>query len=275
MSLNYLALKKSPEFMRLFVAPEGKVMFSFDGNSLEPRIMAHATQDKTLLSVYGRNANPHADIYLTTGAYLSMFSEKIRKYYDPLNPTAEGVKVAKKECDKERKRSKTIYLGFMYGLGAETLSINENMDLTEAQEAIRDMRTIYAGIGRFHTKLMAQWAQNKGYIVNGRGMPLSVCKDSTKDLCNRWVQSTGVMLLRRITQRHLPMAAAEAGIKYSWHTPNIHDEAVGLYDINADRQPLIDCINEAFRRLNDELGWSVDIKHGGINFGDSLAIRCD
>lgn len=261
--------------MRLFKAPDGFELAGADCSAVEPRICAHMSQDRTMLSVYGKEANPAADIYLTTGAKLSIFKDKVLQYYNPDNPTKEGVKLAKLHCDKERKRSKTVFLAFQYGMREGTLSARENIPLPEAEQIIRDMARAYSGIVAWNKDLKMQWARNGGYLINGRGVPMCVDREALKDCGSRVCQSTGVMLLRRIVQHHLRDILLERKIETRPVVPNYHDEFLMASRPEA-RKDVILSIDEAFSRLNYELNWSVDIKHGGINFGQSFEdVRCE
>jgi hypothetical protein len=228
-----------------------------------------------MLSVYGKQANPAADIYLTTGAKLSMFKDKILQYYNPDNPTKEGVKLAKQHCDKERKRSKTVFLAFQYGMREGTLAARENIPLSEAEQIIRDMDKAYSGIVAWNKDLRNQWARNGGFLINGRGVPMCVDRGALKDCASRVCQSTGVMLLRRVVQHHLADLVSRSGIEVMPVVPNYHDEFL-MASRPGDREEVEILINEAFKRLNEELNWSVEIKHGGINFGQTFEdVRCE
>ncbi len=273
-SLNFLACPKKPEFMRLFRAPPEWSILQFDLSSVEPRIITQLSQDRTLLSVYGKDANPDADIYLTTGAKLSLFKDKIAKYYSPDNPTKEGVKLAKTHCNSERKRSKTIFLGYIYGMRAGTLAQREGMEFSEAESVIEDMDKAYSGLVRLGQQLKIEWAKNGGYVINARGVPMCVDRKYLKDLQSRVVQSSGVMLLRRLTQTLIPHFLKEEKIEWRPFIPNYHDEALLLIRPEAQVEAHI-AVNKAFDYLNSELNWDVEIKHGGIAFGNDLSVRCE
>jgi hypothetical protein len=260
--------------MRLFRAVEGFKIMQFDLSSVEPRIITQLSQDTTLLSVYGKTANPDADIYLTTGAKLSLFKDNILKYYSPSNPTAEGVKQAKLHCNTERKRSKTIFLGYIYGMRAPTLANREGMPLHEAEVVINDMDVAYSGLVRLGQRLKVEWAKNGGYVINARGIPMCVDRKYIKDLQSRVVQSSGVMLLRRLTQTLIPHFLKEEKIEWKPFIPNYHDEALILIEPGAEEETK-GAVDKAFDYLNSELNWDVEIKHGGITFGNDLSIRCE
>lgn len=267
-------MPKRPEFMQIFTPRPGEVLLDVDLSAVEPRIITQLSQDRTMLSVYGKNANPDADIYLTTGANLSIFRDKIREYYDPNNPTKEGVKLAKKNCESERKRSKTVFLGYIYGMRAGTLAKREGLPMAEAEELISDMDKAFSGLVRFGERSRLEWANNGGYVFNACGVPMCVDRKYLKDLASRKVQSSGVMLLRHLTQTYIPRRLNAKGAWWRPFVPNYHDEFV-LATKPEHVDKVTEAINEAFEELNNTLQWDVEIKHGGIAVGDSLRIRCE
>jgi hypothetical protein len=110
------------------------------------------------------------------------------------------------------------------------------------------------------------YEKNGGWIINGRGRPLTVAVTYSNDILNRFVQSTGhditiryvYLLTREILKRKLPARP---------FIPDLHDAT--LWSIRNDLVPdLTECYNEAYRLLNEELQWDIAIT-GDIKTGKS------
>lgn len=272
--LNLLALPKNPAFMKSFIAPPGMVLVQADAAALEPHVLAHASQDSTLMKVYGPGAWPHHDIYLIAGQQVPELGPKIRALYDFNQPTIEGVKAAKAQFGKERKEIlKPGYLGFLYGIGADTLSVNLEIPVYKAQQILKALERQFPGKKALQKRLEAEYGIRGGYVINGRGRPIPVDFGKKHDLVNRFVQSTGHDCVVRILY-HMQNYRKEHNIQMRPYIPDYHDEVVWCcYPWEIER--VKDCINYAFDRLNDELNWSVVIKHGGIQHGPDLRVRCE
>lgn len=107
--MNFQQVPKTPGYLSNYVARPGFKLVQIDLSSVEPRVIAAFSQDETLMKLYGPGAKPN-DVYLFNGAYIELFRDEIRKYYDPENPTAESIADAKKNCKKLRSFNKCITL---------------------------------------------------------------------------------------------------------------------------------------------------------------------
>jgi DNA polymerase I-like protein with 3'-5' exonuclease and polymerase domains len=272
--LNLLALPKNPQMMRCFKAPPGQLLVSVDFASLEPHVLTYFTQDVNLMRVYGPNAPNFSDIYLVAGMKVPGLGDEIRKLYDPINPTPEGVKAAKAKFAKERKELlKPGYLGWCYGLGAETFSIQSELPLQVARNILRALDKQFPGKKALQQRLEKEWAIRGGYVVNGRGRPLPVDFGKKHDLVSRMVQSTGHDCLVRMLF-HFNNYRKEHKIKLRSYLCDIHDESVWAVDPE-DLGRAEECFEYAFARLNEELNWNVKLRHGGFQYGPDLRIRCE
>ena len=275
-TLNLLAAPKKVEFMQCFVPKKGYKIIQADISALEPHILAHASQDKNFMRVYGPNAKPGHDIYLLAGLQIPGIGDKIRPYYDVDNPDPEKIAQAKKDLKSLRSGIlKSAYLGWMYGLGPGTLSTNMRIDYMEAVSILKGLEKQFIGKLRFHEKLEAEWARNGGFIVNGRGRPVCVDFGAKKDLVNRFVQSTGVDLLNRIIL-HMNDYRLSNDINVIPYLVNLHDESI--WQVKDDPEQIAKAtamFKYGMDKLNEELKWSVVFKFGGINIGNDLSVRCE
>ena len=275
-SMNLLAAPKNKDFMRCFIPKPGYVLIQADIVALEPHILAHASQDINLMRVYGPNAKPGHDIYLLAGLGIAGIGDKIRPYYDINIPDPNLVNQAKKDLKQLRNEVlKKTYLGWQYGVGAETLATNMRISFAEAETILKGLKRQFAGKQRLQVKLTKEWAKNKGYIINGRGRPICIDFGSKQDIINRYVQSTGVDFLNRILL-HMNNFRLENSIDVIPYLSNFHDESVWqVKDDPTEIEKATKMFEYGMNKLNEEINWSVVFRWGGISTGKDLSIRCE
>lgn len=272
-STNLLALPKRKELWECFVAPEGYEVAQFDINALEPHVLTYMTQDKNLMKIYGNDSKPHC-VYLFCAAHFPSMKDKVLEHYSlDDNISEEHLDNVKKILKNERKEAKAPYLGWCYGLGANTLAFNKQISFFEAKSILSAIDRAFPGKMKLHNYLVGKWKENNGYVINGRGRPICVPADKLKDIINRVVQSTGVDILNRILF-HLWNYIEEHNLPVIPYIPNIHDESVNIVKLG-NREAYVDAVSYAFDKINAELGWNVTIKHGGVSFGPDISIRCE
>ncbi len=101
------------EVRRAFVAPPGYVLLAVDYSQIELRVMAHISEDETLIDAFQRGL----DIHLATAAAVNGI--------EPADVTYE-----------QRNFAKRVNFGLMYGMGAFRLARDSDLTLTEAEEFI-------------------------------------------------------------------------------------------------------------------------------------------
>ncbi len=101
------------EVRRAFVAPEGKRLLSVDYSQIELRILAHISQDTTLLEAFAQGQ----DIHAATAAAV---------YGIPL----------KEVTYEQRNFAKRVNFGLIYGMGAYRLARDSDLTLAEARSFI-------------------------------------------------------------------------------------------------------------------------------------------
>jgi len=271
--VNLLALPKRKDLWECFIAPNGYLVASDDVTALEPHVMTQLTQDSNLLKIYGNNSEPHC-VYLFSAAFFPRHQEKVRSLYNlEGNGSEVNLEAIKGQLKFERKDSKPVFLGWCYGLGAQTLAFDKQISFQEAKDMLRAVDKAFPGKQRLHNFLIKEWKNNNGWVMNARGMPVTVPKEKTKDIVNRVIQGSGVQLHYRMLY-HRWNYIRDNNIDVKPYIPHLHDEANMLVGIN-DQDRYIEAVEYSYDRLNDELGWSVTIKHGGVSFGKDMSIRCD
>jgi DNA polymerase I-like protein with 3'-5' exonuclease and polymerase domains len=275
--LNIQALPVDAELLECLEPAPGHSLVYTDFSALEPHVLTEFSQDKRMLDLYGPNASRYNDIYLYVGSYIDLFRDAIRTFYDPANPTKESVDLAKEHCAQIRKVIKIVVLGSSYGMGAKKLQEGINLagfDLSFAQAKgiSKDYWDFFSGIKRFEQQLIHQYQRNKGFIINGRGRPLAIHPDYTKDIVNRFVQSTGHDILMHYVYLLNNRRKVE-GLKMRPWFVDEHDATIA--EVADDQAEYVaQVFKETFDELNEKLQWGVKFV-GKIRIGKSLAIKCD
>lgn len=266
--LNLQQLPKDTGYLASFTARPGHKLVYTDFNALEPKVTAWFTRDPGMWKLYGPGAKPN-DIYLYTGANSPLFQDEIRQYYDPDNPTAEGIKAAKQNCGRTRDILKKVVLSCNYGAGprklhAEFSAVGLAISLRDCTILHRSYWRTFSGIKNFEKGLLAMHRSNGGWIINGRGRPLSIAADYTKDIVNRFVQSTGHDILMRYL---LILSDTRMGSMRPWLVDE-HDATI--WECHESEVELTrNIFEQAFITLNGELGWDIKFT-GDIKVADNL-----
>lgn len=273
-STNILALPKREVLWQCFKTPDPDYLIThWDFASLEPTVLTYMSQDKNLLKIYGDSGQTH-DVYLFVASFFKQFKDKVLQHYSlDGNGTPENLSKIKAILKAERKDTKAPYLGWCYGLGAAKLAFDKQISYNEAKDTLRSIDKAFPGKQRLQTHLTDMWTKNGGWVLNVRGRPVCVPKEKVHDIVNRVTQSGGHDLLLRVLY-HLLWYIKEYKVDAKPYIAEIHDEALFLvHKDHIDRYK--DAVDYAFTALNNELGWGIKLKHGGITFGQDCSIRCE
>lgn len=129
---------------------EQTVIVSIDYSQVELRVMAHLAQDETMLSAFRAGA----DIHRQTAARI-------------LGKSPDQV------TSEERGNAKTINFGIIYGMGAQRLSREQKIPLSEAKSFIERYFLNFAGVYRYLEE-QRQLARSKGVVHTFFGRPRPV-----------------------------------------------------------------------------------------------------
>jgi len=275
-STNLLALPKRKSFMKCFVAPKGYNCIALDLSAIEPHVLAHFSQDPTLMKVYGKGAKEGHDIYMIAGMAIPGIRDKILPFYDIDNPVKESIDELKsREGELRKKKLKPAYLGWIYGIGAETLATNLKITVPEAKLILSGMDKQFAGRFFFDSELRKMWMKNGGYFLNGRGRPICVDRAKTRDFVSRFNQSTGHDCLVRILY-HMTTEVRERNLESIMipYIPDFHDESIWLVKQGYENVAT-DVYRRALELLNKELNWTVDITWGDPVIAPDLTVRSE
>jgi DNA polymerase-1 len=131
-----------------FVAPEGRVIVSADYSQVELRIMAHISDDASLLRAFAAGE----DIHRATAA--EVFGR----------PLAEV-------SSEERRYAKVINFGLIYGMSAFGLAQQLGLERATAQAYISSYFTRYPGVAKYMEDTRKA-AREQGYVETVLGRRL-------------------------------------------------------------------------------------------------------
>lgn len=261
-SFNVQQQPKSKRYLKEWVPRKGMTWVDADVESLEAVVLAELSQDKTMRLLYDPSQAKN-DIYLYVGAFLPGIKTNILKYYDPHNPTVEGIALAKKHCKKERQIAKTCVLGFQYGMGPKKLHMSlrlQGVELTEqdAYEIYKAYWDLFQGIKDYQQHLETEWRRKNGWVYNGIGRPVCIFEGMMKDIVNRVVQSTGHDILMYINYQ-LYQLRDESNINFypiiiDWHDASLVECS------EADGEAVINLFKKAYELTNEWLDGDLLIR---------------
>ncbi len=142
-----------------FVAEEGNLLLSADYSQVELRILAHLSEDPTLIAAF-RNQE---DIHTRTAAEI----------FD-LPP--------ERVTEEMRRDAKTVNFGIIYGMGQYGLSRQLEIPLYEAEQYIENYFARYPGVKAYQDRLLAE-AREKGFVttIMQRRRPIPELAGSNKN----------------------------------------------------------------------------------------------
>lgn len=271
---NLQQVPKSKAVMSLFQARPGTVWVDIDFAALEAVVAAEFSQDPNMLLLYG-DGMPENDIHLFLAAQVpgEMGQSVLATGYRPTNPPPGTVGRAKKEAKKWRNIAKTVVYACQFGAGVQKIMSTLEADgIFLPYDQVETIHSTYwstfAGVKRFGKDLFFQWRRNHGYILNGLGRPMAVAEDYSKDILNRFIQSTGHDILVKyiriytdeLTRRQIPWRP----VIVDWH------DATTVEVPTECREAVVDVFNWAMGELNLKLGGTIQLS-GKPTWGTTLA----
>ena len=133
-----------------FVAPAGYLLLSADYSQIEPRILAHLSQDERLLKVFEQGE----DIHMSTAVDIfNLVPDQITK--------------------EMRRVAKTVVFGILYGISPFGLASTLGVSQQDAKKYIDTYFERYAGVKTFLDQTIEE-AKQRGYVTTilGRRRPI-------------------------------------------------------------------------------------------------------
>jgi DNA polymerase I len=129
------------EIRRGFIAPPGHVLLSADYSQIELRILAHMSQDKTLLDAFLQEQDIHA---ATAAAVFKVPLEDVTY--------------------EQRSFAKRVNFGLLYGMGAYRLTRESGLNLAESRAFIEKYFEELPGIRQYHEDIKKYIRTSPYYI---------------------------------------------------------------------------------------------------------------
>jgi DNA polymerase I len=127
------------EVRRAFVAPEGRVLLSVDYSQIELRVLAHISQEQTLLDAFAHGLDIHA---ATAAAVNNIPLEEVTY--------------------EQRSFAKRVNFGLIYGMGPFRLARDSNLTLAEATAFIETYFKQMPNVGKYIENTKRQARQPDG-----------------------------------------------------------------------------------------------------------------
>ena len=222
---------------RGFITEPGWTFLSVDYSQVELRILAHISQDETLLEAFREDQDIHT---ATAAAIYSIPVEKVSK--------------------NQRRFAKTINFGLIYGMGAFRLARETGLTLGEAESYVKKYFAQFPGIERY-LESTRQKARTDGYVETlfGRRRYFPVLRTAMsnanrqavqraeREAVNHPIQGTAADIIKLAMIR----LHAELTARYSARLLlQVHDELlleVPLEELDEVRDLVIDLMSDAFK----------------------------
>ena len=128
------------QIRKAFVAEEDNVLLAVDYSQIELRIVAHISQDQTMLQAFAEDQ----DIHATTAA------------------TVNGVELSDVTAEM-RRQAKAVNFGLLYGMSAYGLTRSTELTLAEAEDFVEAYFERFPGVQRYLEETREQ-ARQDGYV---------------------------------------------------------------------------------------------------------------
>jgi DNA polymerase I-like protein with 3'-5' exonuclease and polymerase domains len=228
------------------------------------------------LRLYGKGAKAN-DVYLYNAAKMGKLGEAIvAAGYNPYDPTPEGIAAAKSKCKMDRYIAKRFTLASNYGAGPgkihQALTLDGvDISFEECQQYHEDFWKLYAEIKEFGNKLKMAYYRNDGWIYNGFCRPLAIDGTRTKDIINRFIQSTGHDILMRFL---FLFRMQHKNFQWAPWLIDFHDEMmIEVPEESAEEAAAV--LTQTLAELNKELKWDIEMT-GTPEIGTTLAdFKCE
>lgn len=177
----------------LFVPEEGNILIDADYSQIEPRLVAHFSQDPFLLNVYKNDLDIYAQLVEGTG--------------------------------RERNDGKTFMLALLYGAGAKKLARNFKCSEEEAQSILDSINKKILGVTAWINRVKYEARQKKGvYTIMKRWIPIPGI--TTSDLYERyhWERTAVNYMIQGSAAEVIKLAMIQLRKKDYLPLLTVHDE---------------------------------------------------
>jgi DNA polymerase I-like protein with 3'-5' exonuclease and polymerase domains len=171
---NLQQIPRKKEFRACFRAPPGKKLVVSDYSQIELRIAAELAEDETLMGVYQRGEDAHAQ---TASLVSNIPLDQVKK--------------------EQRQMAKAVNFGLIYGMAAPKLvqyaqaNYGVSMSVPEAETFRNRYFEGYAGIKSWHRDIFSDHNKRSGMTRTVAGRLRYLKPESHNEFANTPVQGTG------------------------------------------------------------------------------------
>jgi DNA polymerase-1 len=216
---------------RAFIAEPGNVLLSVDYSQVELRIVAHMSNDGTMLAAFRSGQDIHA---ATAAAIFEVPIEDVTK--------------------EQRSRAKGVNFGLIYGMSAFGLSRYTDITLAEAEDFVNAYFEQFPGV-RNYLDGMKKQAADQGYVetlLGRRRYFLGLKTQTNRNIRNREereainapIQGTAADIMK-IAMLRVPEAIQSSGLSAKMLL-QVHDELV-LECPKGEIEPTADLVNKVMQ----------------------------
>lgn len=208
------------EVMRAFVPSDGLIGIHADLAAIEPCVLAHYSEDPTLLKVYKDGLG---DIYLDLALDIFPENQELKSEYNPYGPVSSEIKTRFKDL---RSLCKIIHLAVSYTGTHVTVAKNLSKagfptEKGKAMQLVSRYWKKFERVKAFNHRLQEVY-EDRGFIRNLTGRVLLVPEIYKKDLMNRLVQS-GAHDILRLWVMEIVSEFTTRRIHWQHWLPDLHD----------------------------------------------------
>ena len=241
---------------RAFIAEPGNTLLSVDYSQVELRIVAHMSNDETMLAAFRAGQ----DIHAATAAAI---------YEVPIDQVSK----------EQRNRAKGVNFGLIYGMSAFGLSRYTDITLAEAEDFVNAYFEQFPGVKKYLDGMKAQAAE-KGYVetlLGRRRYFLGLKTQANRNIRNREereainapIQGTAADIMK-IAMLRVPGALKQAGLSAKMLL-QVHDELVLECPIE-ELKPTADLVSRGMQAAYPlKIPLQTDAR-SGPNWNDMLPI---
>jgi hypothetical protein len=262
--------RKEKGLMGALIPREGNSFVSIDLAAGEPTVVAHYSQDRlykaAAFEMVGKQPYLDGDLLVIDDPYLMFASisplgkASIKTALDNglIEKWQSEAEFFKSKLKKVRALHKTIFLAKMYGQGARgtvNFAAEQGVSLDMTTSKTLDHQfwyELFPAVRVLGERLEMQFKRQK-YLVNEFGYRMTPERDS---LCLNYMIQSSVSGIIKLFDDFVQQEAPKA----TWVTV-IHDEQI--WEVPTERvEDFKLCVQKATARLNEFLGWSVEIRTG-------------
>lgn len=162
------------DIRQVFISDKNKMLVSFDYSQLELRLLAHETQDETLLKAVKEGQDLHV---LTASKIFNKNIGDVNK--------------------KQRSLAKTLNFGIIYGMGKRSFSKQSGLSLKESEKMIDKYFSDFPKIKKWQKTTIEEAIKN-GYVINSNGRIRRINnKFMERAIINMPIQSFGADIIKK------------------------------------------------------------------------------